>query len=61
MTILALLCYFEPLSLIPVGELGKVAKETLSKLVPSLSKHLDKLFVCPDHFRYLETSLKTLL
>jgi hypothetical protein len=40
----------EPWALIPIKELDCV-KAALSRAIPSLSKHIDKLFVCPDHFR----------
>ena len=48
----------EPWSLIPVNELGDVLKKKLLEIVPCLEKHFDKLFVCPDHFRFLTPSLK---
>ncbi len=48
----------EPWSLIPVKELGDILKEKLFKLVPNLERHFDKHFVCPDHFRFLVSSLK---
>ena len=48
----------EPWSLIPVKELGDILKEKLFKLVPNLKRNFDKLFVCPDHFRFLTSSLK---
>jgi hypothetical protein len=48
----------EPWSLIPVNELGDVLKKKLFEIVPLLERHFDKLFVCPDHFRFLTPSLK---
>jgi hypothetical protein len=48
----------EPWSLIPVNELGDVVKKKLFEIVPLLERHFDKLFVCPDHFRFLNSSLK---
>jgi len=48
----------EPWSLIPVNELGDVLKKKLFEIVPLLEWHFDKLFVCPDHFRFLTSSLK---
>jgi hypothetical protein len=48
----------EPWSLIPVNELGDVLKKKLFEIVPLLERHFDKLLVCPDHFRFLTSSLK---
>jgi hypothetical protein len=48
----------EPWSLIPVNELGDVLKKKLFEIVPLLERHFDKLIVCPDHFRFLTSSLK---
>jgi hypothetical protein len=50
----------EPWSLIPVSE--HLSKDNLKKklleIVPLLERHFDKLFVCPDHFRFITSSLK---
>jgi hypothetical protein len=48
----------EPWSLSPVGELGEILKKKLLEIVPLLERHFDKLFVCPDHFRFITSSLK---
>ncbi len=48
----------EPWSLIPVNELGDVLKKKLLEIVPLLERHFDKLFMCPDHFRFFSSSLK---
>jgi hypothetical protein len=48
----------EPWSLIPVNELGNILKKNIFEIVPLLERHFDKCFVCPDHFRFLTSSLK---
>ncbi len=45
-------------SLIPVNELEDALKKKVFEIIPLLERHFDKLFVCPDHFRFLSSSLK---